>query len=233
MRQQVYRHVEQYLKPGSKILELNAGTGIDALHFVKAGHHVHATDVSAGMIEQLRKKSSDVADALSFQHVSYTELDKVTRKDFDYIFSNFGGLNCIPDLKEVTKHFTQLLKPGSYITLVIMPIVCPWEIAGAFRNGKKALRRFRPQGVLAHLEGEYFQTYYHSLRDIRKAFDTRYIFLESEGLAPLSPQPHSITFPRKNPRLDKFLTQLDKHVRNRFPFNQWADHIIVTFQYAP
>jgi len=33
MREQVYAHVNNYLKPGSSILELNAGTGIDAVHF--------------------------------------------------------------------------------------------------------------------------------------------------------------------------------------------------------
>src|SRR4051794_16595615 len=37
-RKKVYTHVNQFLKPGNRILELNAGTGIDALHFVNAGH---------------------------------------------------------------------------------------------------------------------------------------------------------------------------------------------------
>jgi ubiquinone/menaquinone biosynthesis C-methylase UbiE len=235
MRKQVYEHVEQYLKPNVKILELNAGTGIDALYFIRSGHQVHAIDISDGMIAQLRKKSvtQSLSDKLSFQQLSYTELDKVDTHDFDYVFSNFGGLNCIADLREVTTHFASLLKPGSFITLVIMPVVCPWELAGVFRNGKKAFRRFTPGGVTAHLEGEYFQTYYHSLHTIKTAFDKRFIFIQSQGLAALSAQPHTADFPERYPRLNKFMDGIDKRVRNHFPFNRWADHIVVTFQYSP
>jgi len=48
-RQRVRDHLEQFLKPNSKILELNAGTGEDAVWFGKHGHTVHATDISKGM----------------------------------------------------------------------------------------------------------------------------------------------------------------------------------------
>jgi ubiquinone/menaquinone biosynthesis C-methylase UbiE len=235
MRKQVYTHVDKYLKPQSKILELNAGTGIDAVRFVTQGHTVHATDLASGMIEQVNRKidKHTLAASLSCEQISYTDLDSLKQRDFDYIFSNFGGLNCIDDLKKVTRHFPMLLREESFITLVIMPVVCPWEIAGMLRHGRKALRRFRPQGVLAHLEGKYFKTYYHSLETIKSAFDSRFKFIQSEGLASLSPQPHKSDFPSKHPRIDKALTLLDASLRNSFPFDRWADHIIVTFQYIP
>lgn len=235
MRKQVYDHVQQYLKPESKILELNAGTGIDALHFIRLGHQVHAIDISDGMISQLERKvrAEDLSNKLSFQQLSYTDLKKVNVRCFDYVFSNFGGLNCTPDLRQVTKHFELLLTSGAFITLVVMPVVCPWELAGIFRNGSKALRRFSKGGVKAHLEGEYFQTYYHSLNTIKKAFDEKFTFIKSEGLAALSAQPHTADFPGRYPRLHKLMNRLDERVRNHFPFNRWADHIIVTFQYTP
>src|SRR5450432_2015911 len=56
MRLQVYSHVSIFINKPSRILELNSGTGIDALHFVQQGHSVHATDLSDGMIEQIKKK---------------------------------------------------------------------------------------------------------------------------------------------------------------------------------
>jgi ubiquinone/menaquinone biosynthesis C-methylase UbiE len=234
MRRQVYEHVNRYLRSENKMLELNAGTGIDALHFLQRGHRVHAIDISDGMIAQLKKKSAtEHLNALTVQQLSYTDLDKIRDRDFDYIFSNFGGLNCIADLREVTTHFASLLKPGSFVTLVIMPVVCPWEIAGIFRNGKSAVRRFNSKGVTAHLEGEYFQTYYHSFGSIKKAFDKNFKFIQSEGLAALSPQPHTPDFAKRYPFLNKILSRLDARVRNYFPFNRWADHIIVTFQFTP
>src|SRR3954471_6684935 len=56
MRVQVYRHVSKFLTQPSNILELNSGTGIDALYFVQQGHKVHATDLSDGMIKQIKTK---------------------------------------------------------------------------------------------------------------------------------------------------------------------------------
>jgi len=55
-RQRVRDHVDLLLNPGSSILELNAGTGEDAVYFAKKGHQVHAPDISAGMQLILGKK---------------------------------------------------------------------------------------------------------------------------------------------------------------------------------
>ncbi|HKC37340.1 MAG TPA: hypothetical protein VKB95_14790, partial [Chitinophagaceae bacterium] len=45
-RQRVRDHVQQWVRPNSKILELNAGTGDDAIWFAQQNHTVHATDIS-------------------------------------------------------------------------------------------------------------------------------------------------------------------------------------------
>ena len=55
-RERVRQHVMQYLKPGNAILELNSGTGEDAIWFAQHGFSVHATDISAGMQQQLKQK---------------------------------------------------------------------------------------------------------------------------------------------------------------------------------
>ncbi|RAW02745.1 class I SAM-dependent methyltransferase [Pseudochryseolinea flava] len=232
MREQVYAHVNTFIKPKSVVLELNAGTGIDALHFASQGHSVHATDLSDGMIEQLNEKIKKHSSlSISSQQLSYDSLDVLHKKKFDYVFSNFGGLNCIDDLRKVTKHLPGLLHAGAYVTWVIMPPVCPWELAGIFKGRfRGALRRFHRDGVMAHLEGEYFKTYYFSLQQIKEAFGNDFVFIKSEGLGAIIPQPHRPDFPVKHPSLYKVLRAVDKGVRNNMPFNRWADHIIVTFQ---
>ena len=48
-RKRVRDHVLRYLKSKSTILELNAGTGEDAVFFAQNGHTVHATDISDPM----------------------------------------------------------------------------------------------------------------------------------------------------------------------------------------
>src|SRR5689334_21484283 len=85
LRKQIYKHVDAFLQPESRILELNAGTGIDAMRFVRAGHYVHATDLSNGMIEQLHKKKLlPGMERLTVQQLSYHHLDQLTQKDFDF-----------------------------------------------------------------------------------------------------------------------------------------------------
>ena len=173
MRQQVYHHVSRYLKEKSKLLELNSGTGIDALHFVQQGHTVLATDLSDGMISEIQKKinGSQPKNKFTCQQLSYDQLDRVIGNNFDYVFSNFGGLNCIADLSLVTKHLPKIVKPGGYVTWVIMPPIYLWELLWVFKgNVKQAFRRLNAKGTIAHLDGEYFKTYYHSLSQIKSAF---------------------------------------------------------------
>jgi ubiquinone/menaquinone biosynthesis C-methylase UbiE len=235
MRQQVYRHVSAFMKKSSAILELNAGTGIDALHFVQQSHRVHATDLSDGMVTQIEKKIVDhhLQDRLTCQQLSYDQLHQLKGRKFDYVFSNFGGLNCIADLSKVTTSLPSILNPGACVTWVIMPPVCPWELLWVLKGqGKQAFRRFHKTGVIAHLEGEYFKTYYHSLSQIKEAFGHSFKFIKAEGLSALSPPPSRGDFPRKHPQLYQSLRKADSFVRMAFPFNRWADHIIVTFQFS-
>jgi ubiquinone/menaquinone biosynthesis C-methylase UbiE len=233
MREQVYAHVNRNLKPNSSMLELNAGTGIDAAHFVSLGHRVHATDLSSGMIKQIISKVNSPAlqGRLTCQQLSYDQLHELNVGKFDYIFSNFGGLNCIKDLSSVTRHLTHLLNPGGIVTFVIMPPVSLWELAWILKGDRRqAFRRLNRDGVKAHLEGELFKTYYHSLTNIKKAFGSKFELISSEGLCSVSPPPSPKEFALNHPHVYKFLRKADTVVRRVFPFNRWADHIIVTFK---
>ena len=236
LRKQVYAHVDRVIKPNSSILELNAGTGIDASHFVSQGHRVLATDLAVGMIQQLQKRIDyfKLHNQLSCRQLSFDRLDELQGQKFDFVFSNSGGLNCIHNLKDVTRHLAPLLHAGAHITWVIMPPVYLWEWLGLFKGRfGSSFRRLHKDGVMAHLEGEYFRTYYHSQKMIRAAFDDRFKFVASEGLAALSPPPHRPDFPTRHPKLYRSLRKIDSHVKDHFPFNRWADHIIVTFRYDP
>lgn len=228
-RTRIYQHVDQFLRPNSKMLELNAGTGIDAVRFAGKGHTIHATDISNGMIAKLREKASVSSGKITVQQVSFDQLDQVSGK-FDYVFSNFGGLNCIEDLAPVTKQLPKLLKDGAFITWVIMPRVSPWEWTWLLK-GKfgEAFRRIKKQGASAHLEGEYFKTYYHSVAQIERSFNSQFRLLKSEGLGFFAPPPASQNFASRFPGISRFLDQTDHALSKKFPFHHWGDHVIVTF----
>lgn len=234
MRKQVWQHVEIFLKPNSHILELNSGTGIDAVHFAQLGHHVHATDISDGMLLQLENKirQHQLEKQITFQQCSFTKLDQMPRQQFDYIFSNFGGLNCIEDLKIVTQHLPRLLKASGIVTWVILPRICPWEILMALKGHLKlAARRFKKGGSSAHIEGVHFKCFYHSPASVIRAIGGNFKLLKLQGLASWSPPPYLDDFAKKYPRAYRSLTWIDEKASSFFPFNRCADHFILTASY--
>ena len=236
MRKRVRKHVQQYLKTDDRILELNAGTGLDAFYFAEQGFEVYATDLSDGMVHQIQQKisNSNLDSKLKVKQCSYTDLAQLSSEKFNYVFSNFGGLNCIPNINLVTDHLSILLKPGAIVTFVIMPPVCPWEIAKFFKGKwNEAFRRLDKNGSMAHLEGEYFKTYYFNPSSVIKAFGKNFVKVKLEGLATFSPPPYADYFPSNYPGLYRFLTLLDENVSLLPPFRSCADHFILTMKYVP
>jgi hypothetical protein len=123
-----------------------------------------------------------------------------------------------------------LLKPGSYVTFVIMPVVCGWELLSTIKGDPTGFRRLKKGGVTARIDDEYFHTWYHSLGTVRRAFGDSFKLVSAEGLAAISPPPYRSDFPNKHPRLYTFLRTIDRMMNRTFPFNRWADHIVTTFR---
>src|SRR6187402_717929 len=117
-RKQVYDHVKSFLKPSDSILELNSGTGIDALYFARQGNQVLATDYASGMVNKIQDKINreHIEDKLSCRQCSFEALTEITGKKFDYVFSNFGGLNCSGDLSRIICQLPSLVNPGGFVT---------------------------------------------------------------------------------------------------------------------
>jgi len=236
MRLKVRAHVESLLAPGSRLLEINAGTGADAAYFAARGYRVHATDISAGMLDAIREKiaNGNLWGRLSAQQVSFTDLERVSCGPFDGLFSNFGGVNCASDLSRITRNLPTLLKPGGVITWVVMPPLCLWELAQLLRGDTRlALRRLTPGGVQANVEGLPVPTYYYTPRQVRKAFGANFHFLHLEGLSVFTPPADHKDFPYRHPNLYRWLAWLDERLSGRFPFHSWGDFYILSLRYAP
>ncbi len=236
MRRQVYTHLEEFLIPGDSIFEINAGTGIDAVYFAGRGHTVFAIDVAEGMLRELEQKtrSCHLEDKIHFERCSFTDIETLPERQFDHVFSNFGGLNCIADLRAVTEKLPRFLKPGSMVTFVMMPQICPWEIFHIVTgNSKLAFRRFSKNGTPAHIEGYRIFTYYFSPRQVIRSFGPNFRRVKLRGLAAFSPPPYMADFADRHPVLYRILSGLDERLSTLPPSNRWADHFIVTMQYAP
>lgn len=236
MRARVYAHFKRFLVSEAHILELNSGTGTDAVYLAQQGHHVHATDIAPDMLGRIQDKVNrfGLSDRVSVQKCSFTDLGQVGSGPFDAVFSNLGGLNCIPDLSQVAKSLSSLLKPGGVVTWVLMPPIYVSELALALSgNFKVAFRRLAPRGTLAHLEGLHFMIYYYTPDQVIDAFGPEYVPLSLEGLSVFAPPAESKNLAKRHPSLYRCLCWLDDHLARRAPFSRWGDFFIISLRYEP
>ena len=234
-RKRVRDHLEQFLKPYSKILELNAGTGEDAVWFAQHDHTVHATDISKGMQEKLIEKvrQNKLEKQVTNELCSFTELQSLKNKGpYDMIFSNFAGLNCTGELDKVLQSFSSLLKPNGIVTLVILPKFCLWESMLLFKGDfKTAFRRFfSNKGVKAHIEGEYFTCWYYNPSYVIKNMKDAYGVLSVEGLCTLVPPSYLENFPVKRPSLFNWLKGRENRWKHKWPWKSIGDYYIISFR---
>lgn len=235
MRDKVYDHVTRYVRRSAHILELNAGTGTDAVQLAQRGYIVHATDIAPGMLERLRGKVDTLGlqDRVTMEARSFLTLDDIQGAPFDAIFSNLGGLNCVPDLSPVIRQAPKILRPGGTVTWVLMPHVCLWEMAEIFRgNLSLAFRRFARGSVSANLEGLHFDVYYFSPRQVIQWFGSDFELLALEGLSVITPTAESKNFAKNYPRLYRQLSWLDDRLSSHWPWNGWGDFYILTMRYS-
>ncbi|NJC97043.1 MAG: hypothetical protein C3F07_18940 [Anaerolineales bacterium] len=236
MRNRVYAHLERFLPNGSRILELNAGTGTDAVELARRGYRIHATDIAPGMLARLHDKETQLhlENRITVQQCSFTELNQIQSAPFDAVFSNLGGLNCIPDLSPVVAQLPKVLRPNGIVTWVLMPPVCLWEMAEIFRGHPRlAFRRFSKDGTRAHLEGLYFTVYYFTPEKVLHWFEDEYDCLSIEGLSVLTPTAESKNFAKRYPRLYRTMSWLDDRLAFRRPWRGWGDFFIITLRYRP
>jgi len=234
-RERVRAHVLQYLAPASSILELNSGTGDDALFFGQNGHRVHATDFSTGMQQELKRKvkMTELETNVSTELCSFTKLDQLTNKGpFDLVFSNFAGLNCTNELDEVLASFNGLLKPNGVVTLVILPKFCLWETLLIFKGKfRTAFRRFfSSNGRKARIEGVYFKCWYYNPSFIIKGLKNEFTLLSIEGLCTIVPPSYIEGFAEKYPKTYEFLRKKEDDLKSSWPWKYIGDYYVISLR---
>ncbi len=234
-RKRVRDHVEKFIKSPGKILELNAGTGEDAIYFAEKGHYVHATDISEGMQAILAQKilSHTLEDKITSELCSFTKLENLINKGpYDLIFSNFAGLNCTNELDKVLQSFSLLLKPGGIVTIVILPKFCVWETLLAFKGKfRTAFRRFLSnKGAKAHIEGEYFRCWYYNPSFIKKHVSPAFDILNIEGLCTIVPPSYIEGFAEKHPKTFRFLIRKEDKLKAKWPWRSVGDYYIISLR---
>lgn len=96
------------------VLELACGTGRHALEMEKLGYKMIATDYSADMLSQARRKSAEVGSTVDFRQQDMRTLN-VPEGPFDAIICLFDSIGYVATNENVLKVFESVhkhLKPG-------------------------------------------------------------------------------------------------------------------------
>jgi ubiquinone/menaquinone biosynthesis C-methylase UbiE len=226
MRDRIRALVEAQAVPGASILEINAGSGLDAAYFAERGYRVHATDVAPGMLAALAEKARrpELEGRLTYAALSFDDLSNVEGAPYDLVFSNLGGLNCTPDVAVVARQLPAVLRPGGAVVWVIMPPACPWEMAQALRGHfRTARRRFEKGGTLAHVGGANVRTWYHALGNVAAALGPRFRIIGLRSFCLFAPPSYFAGFVRRHPGVTRTLMRLDDRLCGVWPFNRCGD----------
>jgi SAM-dependent methyltransferase len=230
MRRAVWRRCAARFAPGSRILEMNCGTGEDALWLARRGVHVLATDVSPAMLHEARNKLADSpASALArFNLLAWEELAAFEEGPFDGALSNFGGLNCVGDLRSAARALAAKLRPGAPALLCVMGPTVPWEWIWflAQRNPVAAFRRLRRGGAT------WFgiTIHYPSIAKTRRAFAPEFRMLRVSAIGALLPPPYSERSMGRLPRVLNVLDRLERRFEATWPLPLLADHYLLELE---
>jgi SAM-dependent methyltransferase len=227
MRRVVWRRCVACFAPGARILEMNCGTGEDAVYLAQSGARVLATDASQAMLEiaALKAARAGVADRVSTLPLDFHSLGSLGADGFDGLLSNFGGLNCLEDPRQLRRPLAARLRPGAAALLCVMGPCVPWEWCWFMLRGQpdKAFRRLRRGGVA--WRGQ--RIYYPTIGSLRRALAPDFQATRVAAIGALLPPTYAAAWSRRWPQ---WLSRLDRWER-RFetlpPLPWLADHYLL------
>ncbi len=224
----------QTFRAGDRILELNCGTGEDALFLGRRGLAVEACDGSAQMIEvaRTRKALEGTELPVQFRRMSTEDIGNLRpRLPFDGVISNFAGLNCVQDLGQVASDLSILVRQGGTLALCLSSHICVWEIVwfslqGDFSKGTRRLRG-RATGRL----GEHsVRVWYPGIGQIKRAFTPWFELLSVRSVGLLVPPSYLEFWARRHRRAISRLASIDWAIGNWPLLRGLGDHVLLQFR---
>ena len=231
-RKLVYKQLSKQLDSVQNILEINCGTGEDAIWFAKQNFKVTASDISSKMIEVSKNKRN--FDNLNFITVDLNSIGKTFENEkFDLIFSNFGGLNCLTksELETFFQNATLILSRKGKIVLVVMPKDTLWEHVYFLAKAQfSSISRRKRESTLADVDGEKVPTYYYNPKDIVNLAKANFDLVAQNPIGFFVPPSYLEPFFRNKKGMLRFLNSIEKVASGFSLLSKYSDHYIITLQ---
>jgi SAM-dependent methyltransferase len=230
MRRAVWRRLDVHFQAGHRVLDLNCGTGEDAVFLGRRGVQVLATDASPEMVRVATTKVADAqlsgmvrVERLAIEQLSST--GPLLASPFDGALSNFGGINCIADLEGAAAALAGCVRPGGVALLCVMGPLVPWEWIWFLLQGqpRRAFRRLQRDGA----EWRGMRIQYPSIGRLRRAFAPYFRVLRVSGLGAVLPPPYTGRLWSRWPVLLEILDRVERTIEAVPPVPWLADHYVI------
>jgi SAM-dependent methyltransferase len=236
-RDVVWSTLAKIFQPGDYILELNCGTGEDALFLSRNGIRVTACDASEHMIQiassRLRAEAPDAPIKFNLLPTErILELQSSTK--FNGVFSNFSGLNCVADLKQTADDLAILVATGSPLLICLSTRFCVWEMLWFLVHGnfRKAFRRC--SGHATAKVGDFIvDVYYPTVSKLQALFAPSFVLRSYRGIGVTVPPSYAESWIRKHPKLLRIFRTIDQGISNLPGFRVLGDHVLLHFERIP
>src|SRR5215471_18623823 len=201
-RKQVWASLLTAFPAGSRILELNCGTGEDARFLSRQGRPVVACDASAAMLEVARNHSEDGSyTKVQYLQVANEDLGALAGAEpFQGAFSNFSGLKCV------------------------------FEVLWYLVHGqpRTAARRFSGKAT-AHLGGRAIAVFYPTAGQVCRCFSPWFRLRSQRAIGVFVPPSYLEQSIRNRPKLLERLEWLDSFCKHWPIFRGAGDHMLLEF----
>ena len=233
-REIVWTHLSNLIKYAKikSVLEVNCGTGEDALFLNKKEISVLPTDVSEKMVELANEKLKKNGFNCNAKTLDIRSIDsKISENKFDLIFSNFGGLNCIreQELKLFFKDSSHQFKDKKNYFLVFMGKHCLMEKLYFLSKLKfsKINRRSANEITHAKLKYESIETLFYSIQQIKKCLPNDLKIVSSYPIGFFIPPSYLESFFAPRETIFNILKKMEILI-NKFSFLcNYSDHFII------
>jgi ubiquinone/menaquinone biosynthesis C-methylase UbiE len=233
-RDAVWKVLSRTFRANEKVLELNCGTGEDAIFLAANGVSVLALDASPQMIARAeqRLQHNALQSPIVFRELPTERIGELhPETQFDGALSNFSGLNCIADLEEVVSSLAILVKQGGRLALCFSTRFCLIEILYYLAVGqwRKAFRRCKGYSKVT-LDGMQFTVYYPTLRKIRQSFAPNFRLSFCTGIGVAIPPSYFEGWVRRHAGLVPSLRRMEALLATFPILRSTGDHVLLCFE---
>jgi len=143
---------------GKRILHLQCHFGQDTLSMARMGASVVGVDLSDEAIQTANQLANELDLDGTFIQSDVLELTDKLSEQFDLIFTSYGTVGWLPDLKKWAHTIDSLLKPGGqFIMAEFHPVI--WMFDDAVKE--ITYNYFQADPIVEELEGSYAENTAH------------------------------------------------------------------------